>query len=133
MHLVNQQDLPFKGMSYNFVGQDQGSVAISAYLVHAPPGRGPVPHRHPYDEVAFVQAGRVRWTVDGVVREGGPGDILVVKAGEVHSFVNIGETTLIQVDIHLNSTFVQENLMQPEDSAPALPAPPRPGESARVP
>ena len=110
MHVVREQDLPFVGMSHQFVGKDQGSVAMSAFLVHAPPGRGPVPHRHPYDEVAFVREGRVRWIVDGVEREGGPGDILVVKAGEVHSFVNIGEETLVQVDVHLNPTFVQENL-----------------------
>lgn len=110
MHFVQEKDLPFKGMSYNFVGQDQGLVAISAFLVHAPPGRGPVPHRHPYDEVAFVREGRVRWNVDGVEREAGPGDILVVKAGEVHSFVNIGDGTLVQLDIHLSPTFVQENL-----------------------
>jgi hypothetical protein len=37
MHFVSQKDLPFIGMSYNFVGADQGHVGISAYLVNAPP------------------------------------------------------------------------------------------------
>jgi mannose-6-phosphate isomerase-like protein (cupin superfamily) len=115
MHAVHESDLPFRGMSRRFVGAEQGNVGISAYLVSAPPGRGPVLHRHPYDEVAFIRAGRGRWTVDGVEREAGPGDILVVKAGEVHSFINIGEEPLIQVDIHLGPHFVQEDL---PDSAP---------------
>jgi mannose-6-phosphate isomerase-like protein (cupin superfamily) len=35
---------------------------------------------------------------------------MFVKAGEIHSFVNIGDVPLIQLDIHLNPRFVQENL-----------------------
>jgi quercetin dioxygenase-like cupin family protein len=110
MHFVSQHDLPFIGMSYNFVGADQGQVGISAYLVNAPPGRATRVHRHPYDEVAFVQQGRGRWIVDGVEREAGPGDVLVVKAGEVHQFVNIGDVPLVHVDVHLSERFIQENL-----------------------
>lgn len=110
MHVVHQKELPFHGMSYEFVGADQGGVAVSVYLVEAPPGRATRLHRHPYDEVAFVREGRGRWTVDGEEREAGPGDILVVKAGQVHAFVNIGEGPLVHLDVHLNDRFIQENL-----------------------
>lgn len=110
MHFVRRDQLPFKGMSYQFVGADQGDVGISTYFVTSPPGRGPGPHLHPYDEVAFVLEGRGRWTVDGASLEAGPGDILVVKAGEIHSFVNLGETPLVQIDVHVNPRFEQENL-----------------------
>ena len=58
-------DLPFRGTSHRFVGEDCGGVNACAYLVNAPPGRGPVLHRHPYDKIAFVQGGAARWTVDG--------------------------------------------------------------------
>jgi mannose-6-phosphate isomerase-like protein (cupin superfamily) len=34
----------------------------------------------------------------------------VVKAGEAHTFVNVGDVPLVQVDIHLGPRFVQENL-----------------------
>ena len=110
MHFVSQSDLPFVGMSHEFVGADQGRVGISVYLVHSPPGRATRLHRHPYDEVAFVREGHGRWTVDGVEREAGPDDILVVKAGEIHKFENIGDGPLVQLDVHLNERFVQENL-----------------------
>jgi oxalate decarboxylase/phosphoglucose isomerase-like protein (cupin superfamily) len=40
----------------------------------------------------------------------GAGDILVIKAGEVHSFKNIGDTPLVQLDVHLSPQFIQENL-----------------------
>ena len=110
MHRTRQQDLPFFGRSHQFVGADHGAVGISAFLLHALPGRGPGPHRHPYDEVQFVQSGRGRWVVDGREFEAGAGDILVIKAGEVHEFRNIGDEPLVQLDVHLSPTFIQENL-----------------------
>lgn len=110
MYRIRQEDLPFRGSSHQFVGADRGDVAISAYLVNAPPGRGPGPHRHPYDKVAFIREGRALWIVEGEEQEAGPGDILVVKAGEVHSFRSIGDVPLVQLDVHLSPTFIQEDL-----------------------
>lgn len=110
MHRTRVQDLPFIGMSYNFVGADRGDTTVSAYLVNAPPGKGPPPHHHPYDKVAFVQSGRARWTVNGESFETTAGDILVVKAGEIHTFVNVGEETLVQLDVHISPRFIQTNV-----------------------
>jgi quercetin dioxygenase-like cupin family protein len=110
MHRIHQRELPFRGMSRQFIAAENGGVGISSYLVEAPPGRGPVLHRHPYDKVAFVREGRGRWTVDGAEHEAGPGDILVIKAGEIHSFRSIGELPLVPIDIHLSPRFEQENL-----------------------
>jgi quercetin dioxygenase-like cupin family protein len=110
MHHVRKEALPFRGSSYQFIGADNGDVDISVYLLSALPGRGPGPHRHPYDEVQFVQSGRGLWTVDGVEFEAGAGDILVVKAGEVHGFRCIGDEPLVQVDVHLSPRFIQEDL-----------------------
>ena len=110
MHRIRQQDLPFVGSSHQFVGADNGDTGISVFLLNAQPGRGPGPHRHPYDEVQFVQSGRGLWTVNGEEFEAGAGDILVIKAGEVHSFTCIGDGPLVQVDVHLSPRFIQENL-----------------------
>jgi len=57
MYRVRQQDLPFQGSSHQFV--------VSVFLLSALPGRGPGPHRHPYDEVQFVREGRGLWIVSG--------------------------------------------------------------------
>lgn len=78
------------------------------FLVTAETGRGPVLHRHQYDEIVYVVEGRSRWTVEGMEREAGPGDILVVHRGEKHKFVAL--TQLRQIDVHMNPTFEQENL-----------------------
>jgi quercetin dioxygenase-like cupin family protein len=107
---INTKDLPFVGVSHAFVGADCGDVDISAFLVSAPPGGGPGPHRHPYDEVVFVQSGLARWTINGEEQQAGPGDIVVVKAGEIHGFRNIGAEPLVQLDIHVSPEFHQEDL-----------------------
>ncbi len=107
---VRREDLPFVGSSHQFIGAEQGGVGISAFLFHGLPGSGPGPHRHPYDEVQFVREGRGLWVVNGEEFEAGAGDILVIKAGEVHSFRCIGDGPLIQLDVHLSPRFIQENL-----------------------
>ena len=116
MYRVRQQDLPFKGSSHQFVGADHGDVSVSAFLLSAEPGRGPGPHRHPYDEVQFIREGRGLYIVNGEEFEAGAGDILVIKAGEIHSFRCIGDSPLVQVDVHLSPRFIQENLTPPDST-----------------
>jgi quercetin dioxygenase-like cupin family protein len=110
MYHVRQENLPFVGSSYEFVGAERGDTGVSVFLFHGKPGSGPGPHRHPYDEIQFVREGRGLWTVNDRTFEGGPGDIFVIKAGEIHSFKAIGDSPLIQLDIHLSPRFIQENL-----------------------
>ena len=110
MYRVRREDLPFKGSSHNFVGADRGDTQVSVFLFNGQPGSGPGPHRHPYDEIQFVQSGRGRWVVNGVEFDGGAGDIFVIKAGEIHSFTAVGDEPLVQLDVHLSPRFIQENL-----------------------
>jgi quercetin dioxygenase-like cupin family protein len=110
MHHVRQQDLPFIGSSHEFVGAEQGKTNVSVFLFDGKPGSGPGPHRHPYDEIQFIREGRGLWTVNGETFEAGAGDIFVIKAGEIHSFKAIGQSPLVQLDVHLSPRFIQENL-----------------------
>jgi quercetin dioxygenase-like cupin family protein len=110
MHKVHRDTLAFRGSSHQFVGAEQGDVPVSLFLFTGVPGAGPGPHRHPYDEIQVIQSGRGRYVVIGTAFEAGPGDILVIKAGEVHQFTAIGPDPLVQLDVHLSPRFIQENL-----------------------
>jgi quercetin dioxygenase-like cupin family protein len=109
MSFINLEQLPFVGMSYEFVGETQGAP-FSAYIVKAKPGQGPPLHTHPYVEVAFTIEGRATITVGGETREVKAGGIVVIPADTPHRFVNSGDTTLRQIDIHASPRFVQTNL-----------------------
>jgi mannose-6-phosphate isomerase-like protein (cupin superfamily) len=116
MHVLRRENLPFVGSSYQFAGADQGDVGVSFFLVEAQPGRGAPLHRHQYDEVILVQEGRGRLVVGEEIRETSAGDMVVVKAGTPHGFINAGDAVLRQVDIHVNPRFEQENLEPTEVS-----------------
>jgi len=47
--------------------------------------------------------------VNGEAFEAGAGDILIIKAGEIHGF-KCTEGPLVQLDVHLSPRFIQENL-----------------------
>ncbi len=109
MSFIDIDQLPFLGMSYNFVGETQGSP-ISAYIVTAQPGQGPPLHTHPYVEVAFTIEGSARITVRDETREVRAGAIVVIPANAPHRFINSGNTPLRHIDIHASPKFIQTNL-----------------------
>ena len=57
-----------------------------------------------------IVSGRARYLVDGQEFEAEGGEILVIKAGEVHEFTVISDEPLVQVDVHMSPRFIQENL-----------------------
>lgn len=109
MSFIQLHQLPFAGMSREFVGETQGAP-ISAYIVNAQPGQGPPLHVHPYVEVAFVLEGTARITVGQEDREVQAGGIVVIPAETPHRFVNVGQTVLRQIDVHASARFIQTNL-----------------------
>ena len=109
MSFINLEQLPFVGMSHEFVGETQGAP-FSAYIVNAKPGQGPPLHTHPYVEVAFTLKGCATITVGEEQREVNAGGIVVIPAGTPHRFVNSGDTLLRQIDIHSSPRFIQTNL-----------------------
>jgi quercetin dioxygenase-like cupin family protein len=109
MSFFNLQQLPFQGMSFEFVGEKEGAP-ISAYIVNAKPGQGPPLHTHPYVEVVFMLEGCAKLTIGEETREVNAGAIAVVPANTPHRFVNSGETVLRQIDIHASPKFIQTNL-----------------------
>ena len=109
MSFLNLEQLPFVGMSYEFLGETQGAP-FSAYIVNAKPGQGPPLHTHPYVEVAFTPEGCATITVGDKTRDVKSGGIVVIPANTPHRFVNSGETILRQIDVHASPKFIQTNL-----------------------
>jgi quercetin dioxygenase-like cupin family protein len=109
MSFIDLAQLPFVGMSCEFVGEKEGAP-ISAYIVNAKPGQGPPLHTHPYVEIIFMIEGCATVTVGDEEREAQAGDIAVIPANTPHRFVNSGKAVLRQIDIHASPKFIQTNL-----------------------
>ena len=109
MSFLDLDQLPFAGMSHEFVGENQGAP-ISAYIVNAPPGKGPPLHIHPYVEVAFVIEGTAMITIGDEQRQVQGGGVAVIPANTPHRFINTGDTVLRQIDIHASPRFIQTDL-----------------------
>ena len=81
------------GDRYRFLAtaEDTGG-AYALWHATLPPGGGPPLHRHSREDERFdVLAGTVRFSIDGVVRDVGPGDSVAAPRGSVHAFRNISE------------------------------------------
>jgi quercetin dioxygenase-like cupin family protein len=109
MNFISLEQLPFVGMSHEFVGETH-EAPFSAYIVEAKPGQGPPLHEHPYVEVVFTLEGCATITVGDEQREVKAGGIVVIPANTPHRFVNSGDTMLRQIDVHGSPTFIQTNL-----------------------
>jgi mannose-6-phosphate isomerase-like protein (cupin superfamily) len=105
VRVVNRDEVPLSNIARELVGADHGGLGACILFVDAPPGRGPSPHTHPYEEVLIVLEGEV--TVVAGDREivARDGDVVVVPADTPHAFTNTGEGPLRQIDIHLNASF----------------------------
>jgi quercetin dioxygenase-like cupin family protein len=109
MSPVSIEDLGAGKVARLFEGAEHGS-SVSIFIVDAPPGTGPVLHRHPYEETFVVQEGAATFTVDGMDIEARGGEIVVAAAGAAHRFVNSGPGALRMVTVHPSDRVIQENL-----------------------
>jgi mannose-6-phosphate isomerase-like protein (cupin superfamily) len=89
-------------------GYEAGGVNASLIFVDNLPGQGPRLHRHPYHEIFILLEGRSTFTVGSVMLDAGAGQIVVVRPGVAHKFVNSGTGRLRQVDVHTSPTFITE-------------------------
>jgi mannose-6-phosphate isomerase-like protein (cupin superfamily) len=97
--VIHSSDLPGSDEARDFVGAENGA-GLTLILINAPTGHGPNLHRHPYEEVFVVHAGRGQFFVDDAQVEASDGDIVVAPAGSAHRFVNAGDAPLRVTAIH---------------------------------
>ena len=108
VRVVRQDELPLSTIARELVGADHGGLGACIIFVDAPPGGGPSPHTHPYEEVLIVLEGEA--TVVAGERElvARAGDVVIVPADTPHAFTNTGDGPLRQIDIHLSASFSTE-------------------------
>lgn len=63
------------------------------------PGHTPNPHSHPHEQIVYVLAGELRFTVGDEEAIVGPGDMLVVPPGVEHWAETISEEPAVDLSV----------------------------------
>jgi quercetin dioxygenase-like cupin family protein len=106
--LLNRDELPRDGNTYEFEGFRYHDSEVSFIWVDMPPGGSVRLHKHPYKEIFILQEGVSTFTVGSKTLEAHAGQVIIVPADVPHKFVNKSDGQLKQVDIHVNKEFVTD-------------------------
>lgn len=88
---------PRTGQRMRFVPDATGEV-LRIDMVNAPAAMAEPTHVHPKQtSVTRVVSGRLRFVVDGVVHDLGPGQDITIEPGVPHSFLNAGEEDAVAI------------------------------------
>jgi len=104
--LLNRDDLPHDGSTYEFEGVKYDDTNVSIIWVDMPPGGSVRLHQHPYPEIFMILEGVSTFTVGADTLEAHAGQIIIVPANTPHKFANNGTGQLRQIDIHLSKEFI---------------------------
>lgn len=63
------------------------------------PGMEVRPHSHPFEQLAYILSGRVRFTIGEEVVEVGPGEMVRIPPGIVHCGEPIGDEVAVNLDV----------------------------------
>ena len=63
------------------------------------PGMEVRPHSHPFEQLAYILAGRVRFTLGDEVVEVGAGEVLRIPPDVVHCGEPVGDETAVNLDV----------------------------------
>jgi unsaturated pyranuronate lyase len=63
--------------------------AMMISVVHLEPGSVVPDHSHPHEQVGYLVSGRLEFTIGGITRVLGPGDVWRIPGGVVHRVVAV--------------------------------------------
>lgn len=106
--LLNREDLPYDGNTYEFQGMKHQDTHVSFIWVDMPPGGTIRLHKHPYEEIFIIQDGLATFTVGSATLEACAGQVIIVPADIPHKFMNRSDQQLKQIDIHVSRQFVTQ-------------------------
>ena len=104
--ILNRDELPTDGNTYEFEGSQYQGTEVSFIWVDMLPGGTIRLHKHPYKEIFIIQEGVATFTVDSTTLEVHAGQIIIVPADMPHKFMNSSDRQLRQIDIHVNKQFI---------------------------
>lgn len=63
------------------------------------PGMEVRPHSHPFEQIAYIVSGRMKFTVGDEVIEAGPGSVIRIPPGVEHCGEPLGDEQVLNLDV----------------------------------
>ncbi len=73
-----------------------GAIMVMNWLE---PGMEKKPHSHPFEQLAYIMSGRVRFEIGDDVVEVGPGEVLRIPPDVVHCGEALGNEVAVNLDV----------------------------------
>jgi len=73
-----------------------GAIMVMNWLE---PGMEKKPHSHPFEQLAYILSGRVRFEIGDDVVEAGAGEVLRIPPGVVHCGEALGDEVAVNLDV----------------------------------
>lgn len=88
--MTQSQAIKVGQMTINYLIDGTATGGMGVFELTVPPGsQVPPPHSHSNnDECVYVLEGKLRYSVDGITRDLGPGEWMFSPKGSVHQFSN---------------------------------------------
>lgn len=99
MKAYNWDELPWEDVRPGVRRKGFRSANALMVLNELQPGMEARPHHHPFEQLAYILKGRVRFTVGETVHELGPGGLCVIPPDVTHFADVLGEEPALNLDI----------------------------------
>ncbi|MEM1104694.1 MAG: cupin domain-containing protein, partial [Pseudomonadota bacterium] len=57
------------------------------------------PHKHPFEQIAYIIQGRIKFTIEDEVIEAGPGSVIRIPPNALHCGEPIGDEIVMNLDV----------------------------------
>ena len=99
MNTYHWDNLPWEEVRPGVRRKGFRSAQTLMVLNELQPGMERRPHSHPFEQLAYILKGRVRFTVGEEVHEMGPGSLCVIPPNVTHFADILGDESALNLDV----------------------------------
>jgi quercetin dioxygenase-like cupin family protein len=99
LHKIDWENLPWEPVREGIVRKAFSGTGATVALNKLMPKHIPNPHKHTYEQIVYIIAGRIRFHVGDKSVDLGPGGLLQIPSNVMHWGEVIGDEPVLNLDV----------------------------------
>ena len=99
LHTIDWETIPWEPVREGIVRKAFSGTGATVALNRLMPKHKPNPHKHTYEQIVYIIAGRIRFYVGDETVELGPGGLLQIPGNVMHWGEVIGDEPVLNLDV----------------------------------